>query len=143
MNRLNKLSSGKKSSIFFSVYVYCTNEIVQIKNNISSHSCILKCKGPGLCTKTVISPFCIRCFDFPKIWTKTERRLKIERSGKHLISLYLTSSLFLFWCKEFWIITLIILPIVYILGKSKHLTQNQGGPKKRTECQPLHISKYP
>ena len=28
---------------------------------------------------------------------KTERRLTIERSGKHLISLFLTSSLFLFW----------------------------------------------
>ena len=30
-----------------------------------------------------------------------------------LISLFLTSSLFLFWYKEFWIITLIILLIVY------------------------------
>ena len=36
------------------------------------------------------------------------------------LALFLTSSLFLFWCKEFWIITLIILLIVYILGKSKH-----------------------
>ena len=27
----------------------------------------------------------------------------------------------MFWCKEFWIITLIILLIVDILGKSKHL----------------------
>ena len=41
---------------------------------------------------------------------KTERRLEIERSGKCLISLFLTSSLLLFWCKEFWIITLIIYP---------------------------------
>ena len=54
--------------------------------------------------------------------TKKGRRLKIERSGKYLISVFITSSLlFLFWCKEFWIITLIILLIVYILGKSKQL----------------------
>ena len=33
--------------------------------------------------------------------TKAERRLTIERSGKYLISLFLTSSLFLFWSKEF------------------------------------------
>ena len=46
-----------------------------------------------------------------------------ERSGKYLISLFLTSSLFWFWCKEFSIIILIILLIVYILGKSKHLTR--------------------
>ena len=52
---------------------------------------------------------------------KKESRLKIERSGIYLISLSLTSSLFLFWCKEFWFNTLIILLIVYILGKSKHL----------------------
>ena len=52
---------------------------------------------------------------------KTEKRLKIERSGKYLLSLLLTSSLFLFWRKEFWIITLIILLIVYVLWKSKHL----------------------
>ena len=45
----------------------------------------------------------------------------MERSGKYLISLFLTSYLFSFWCKEFWTITLIILLIVYILGKSKHL----------------------
>ena len=51
----------------------------------------------------------------------TERRLKIERSGKHLISLFLTSPLFLFRYKEIWIITLIIQLIVYILAKSKHL----------------------
>ena len=44
--------------------------------------------------------------------------IKIERSGKYLISLFLTSSLFWFECKEFWII---ILLIVCILGKSKHL----------------------
>ena len=37
------------------------------------------------------------------------------------MSLFLTSSLLMFWCKEFWIITLIILLIVYISGKSKHL----------------------
>ena len=43
---------------------------------------------------------------------------KIKRSGKYLIFLFLTSSLFLLWCKEFWIITLLI---VYTLGKSKHL----------------------
>ena len=42
----------------------------------------------------------------------------IETSGTYLISLFLTSSLFLFWCKNNWII---ILLIVYILGKSKHL----------------------
>ena len=53
--------------------------------------------------------------------SKTERRLKIERSGIYRISLFLTSSQFLFWCKFFWIITLIILVIVYILGKLKHL----------------------
>ena len=53
--------------------------------------------------------------------TETERRLKIETSGIYLISLFLTSYMFLFWCKEFWIIALIILLIVYILGKSKHL----------------------
>ena len=53
---------------------------------------------------------------------KTERRLRIERSGKYLISLFLASSLFMFRCKEFWIITLVIILIVYILGKSKHLT---------------------
>ena len=38
-----------------------------------------------------------------------------------MISLFLTSSLFLFRCKEFWIITPIILHIVYILEMSKHL----------------------
>ena len=32
-----------------------------------------------------------------------------------------TSSLFSFWCKEFWINTLIILLIVYILRKSEHI----------------------
>ena len=48
-------------------------------------------------------------------------RLKIERSGNYLISLFLTDSLFLDWYEEFWIITLIILLIVYILGTSKHL----------------------
>ena len=53
--------------------------------------------------------------------TSTERRLKTERSGKYLISLFLTASLFLFWYKEYWIITLIFLLIVYILRKSKHL----------------------
>ena len=36
-------------------------------------------------------------------------------------SLFLNSSLFLFWCREFWIITLFILLIVFILRKSKHL----------------------
>ena len=46
--------------------------------------------------------------------------MKKERSGRYLISLCLTSSLFLFVCKEFWIIILIILLIIYILGKSKH-----------------------
>jgi len=45
----------------------------------------------------------------------------IERSGIYLISLLVNSSLFLFWCKEFWINRLIILLIFYILGKSKHL----------------------
>ena len=45
----------------------------------------------------------------------------MERLGKCLISLFLTSSLFLFCCKEFLINTLIILLIIYILGKSKHL----------------------
>jgi len=52
---------------------------------------------------------------------QNKRRLKVEGSGIYLISLFSTSSPFLFWCKEFWIITLIILVIVYILGKSKHL----------------------
>ena len=57
-------------------------------------------------------------------------------SDIYLISLLLTSSLFMFWCKEFWIITLIILLIVYILGKLKPLILDgakmngefQGGP---------------
>ena len=81
-------------------------------------------------------PNIIRCFDISKILmmriirvliqnslkqnktrrTKTERSLTIEISGKYLTSLLLTSSLFLFWCKEFWINTLIILLIIYILG---------------------------
>ena len=55
---------------------------------------------------------------FLHIGTKKERRLTIERSSKNLISQFLTSSLFFFWYKEFWIITLIIILIVYILGKS-------------------------
>ena len=53
--------------------------------------------------------------------TTTERRLTIERSGIYLISLLLTSSLFFFWFEEFGIITLIVLLIVGISGKSKHL----------------------
>ena len=38
-----------------------------------------------------------------------------------MISLFSISSVFLLWYKEFWIITLIIIFIVYILGKPKHL----------------------
>ena len=30
----------------------------------------------------------------------------------------------MFWYEDFWIITLIIQPVVYILGKSKHLIDN-------------------
>jgi len=87
-------------------------------------------------TKLSGSALVIRGFDFPKIETmsriirvliqnsshQSKNRLRIERSGIYLISLLLTSSLILLWCKEFWIITLIILLVVYILGKSKHLT---------------------
>ena len=68
--------------------------------------------------------------------TKTERRFTIERSGSgiYLISLYLTSALCLFWCKEFWIITLIILLIVYILRKSKHLILFNSATNKKKVC---------
>ena len=47
---------------------------------------------------------------------KNREEVKIERSSKYLISLFLTSSLFLIL-----IITLFILLVVYILVKSKHL----------------------
>ena len=40
----------------------------------------------------------------------------------------------MFWHKEFWIITLIILLIVYILGKSKHLIQYKYPYTSKYEC---------
>ena len=58
---------------------------------------------------------------------KNREEVKIERSGKYLNSLFLTCFLFLFWYKEIWIITLIILLIVYILGKSKQLIFELAG----------------
>ena len=69
----------------------------------------------------------------------------MERSGKYLISLFVTSSLFFFWCKEFWII---ILLIVYILGKLKHLIYPKLtissviiGPKNSLSPSPVKKSK--
>ena len=96
------------------------------------YSCILQLS---------VSWMIIRCFDFPKIWTvhriiraiiqilctKTINKRKgglPEISGKYLISLFLFSSLFLFWYKEFWITILII---NYILGKCKHLIRYMLG----------------
>ena len=62
--------------------------------------------------------------------TKTERRLKTERSWKYLTSLFLSSSLFLFWFKEFWIITLTIILIIRIIKtKNDHISKNKNGKK--------------
>ena len=79
----------------------------------------------------------IRCFDFPKIYmmsriimviiqnslyqNKNREEVKNREIRKIPDLSILTSSLFLFWYKEFWIITLIILLIIYILGKSIYL----------------------
>ena len=49
-----------------------------------------------------------------------------NREIRYLPDPFLTSSLFLIWCKEFWVITLIILFIVYILGKAKHLIDHSS-----------------
>jgi len=70
--------------------------------------------------------FTIRCFDFPKILTMSRiigviiqkfsyRNITEER----LTIVNLFSVMFRY--EDLWIITLIILLIVYILGKSKHL----------------------
>jgi len=45
----------------------------------------------------------------------------------------------MFWYKDFWIITLIILLIVYMLGKSKHLIATGDS----VQCYPMRWSVYP